>query len=60
MEKPEFTDKELSLIAIALTKVDPTGIIDDAISAKKKLEAYGRELAAEQTEQAAKSAVGED
>ena len=58
MDKPEFTDGELNLISIVLQKADPTGIISDAQSAIKKLQAYGQELAAQQ-ENGAKPPVAE-
>jgi predicted DNA-binding transcriptional regulator YafY len=42
MEKLNFTDAELNLIALALQKVDPTEIIAEAQTAKRKIQEYAQ------------------
>ena len=49
----QFTDAELGFINLALSKIDPTGIIGEAQGIRQKIQDYAQKKQAEQAEQTA-------
>lgn len=68
METPQFSNEELEIILLAVGKVDPTGVIRafsqkhaEAIqTVQRKIQEYISEVQRDQTDAAAKRAVGEN
>ena len=53
MADVHFNDQELGFISMALGKVDPTGIVAEAVAIQAKIRAYAMEKQQQQAQEAA-------